>query len=151
MQSQPFAVRLLRGRSLDKVDVSWAACFGGCLMLLLLPLRWCFAMVVASAVHELFHIVSVWLCVCPIYSMSIQFGGAVIKTNIADWRKELLCILSGPVGSLILVIFYKFIPEIAVCALLQSAYNLLPLPNLDGGRALRCIHARVFQKNTLQR
>ena len=120
-------------------------------MLLLLPLRWCFAMAAASAVHELFHITAVRLCAGRINRMCIRFGGAVIEADIMKQGRELLCILAGPLGSLCLVLLCRFLPEIAVCALLQSAYNLLPLPYLDGGRALRCILEMVFHKNTLQR
>ena len=108
-------------------------------------------MAAASAAHELFHITVVRLCAGRINSMCIRFGGAVIEADIGRQGRELLCILAGPLGSLLLVRLYGFLPEIAVCALLQSAYNLLPLPYLDGGRALRCILKMVFHKNTLQR
>ncbi len=120
-------------------------------MLLFLPLRWCFSLVLASAVHELFHITAVLLCGCRIHHMDIRFGGAVIEAEPMTGCRELLCILAGPLGSLLLVLLYRYFPGIAVCALVQTGFNLLPLPHLDGGRALRCILARVFQKNTLQR
>ena len=121
------------------------------MMLLLLPLKWCLAMAAASAIHELFHILFVRLFGYRINNIHIRFGGAVIETDIPDRRKELLCILAGPAGSLILVLFYRYVPEITVCALVQSAYNLLPFPNLDGGRAMGCILESVFHKNPLQR
>ena len=120
-------------------------------MLLMLPLRWCAAMAAASAVHELFHIAAVLLSKGHIKEIHIRFGGAVIEAEIRTSGRKLLCIIAGPLGSLILVPFYRIIPEIAVCALVQSCYNLLPLPSLDGGRAISCILDMVFHKNTLQR
>lgn len=136
---------------MGKVSVTWSACFAACLMLLLLPLRWSFAMAAASAVHEAFHIAAVRLCGYRIGRMDIHFGGAVIKTPPMEKGRELLCVLAGPFGGLLTVPLYRIFPEMAVCALLQTLYNLLPFPNLDGGRALRCILVTVFRKNTLQR
>ena len=51
--------------------------------------------------------------------------------------RELLCALAGPAGSLLLAMLP--VPKLALCALIQGMFNLLPLEGLDGGRILGCI------------
>ena len=53
--------------------------------------------------------------------------------------KTLICVLAGPIGSLLLLLYIRWIPRIAFCALVQTIYNLLPIYPLDGGRAIRCL------------
>lgn len=109
------------------------------LTLLILPLQWIVAMVLAAAVHELCH-----------YGVARLLGGSVDRFRLGLWGakmeirgltagKELVCALAGPIGGLLLLPFARIIPRTALCAAAQSLYNLLPLYPLDGGRALRCL------------
>ena len=50
----------------------------------------------------------------------------------------MLCSLAGPIGALLLLCIVRWFPRLALCAALQSAFNLLPIGGLDGGHALRC-------------
>ena len=47
--------------------------------------------------------------------------------------------LAGPAGGLLLMLLLRVAPRVALCSLLQSAYNLLPVGALDGGRALSSV------------
>lgn len=126
-------MRILRSDS-----VSAGALILLALMLLLLPLRWLLAAFVAAIFHELCHFAAVWLCGGHISDFQVGNMGAVMRAEHLSRGKALFCILAGPLGGLLLLFTAKWFPLVAVCALCQSAYNLLPIEALDGGHALRC-------------
>ena len=123
----------------EELQISGGFCLTMAVMLLVLPLDWLLAMAAAGFVHELAHILAVWLLGGRILSCRISAGGAVIETSPMESVSQLLCILAGPLGGLALLPLARFLPKLAVCAFVQSAYNLLPLFPLDGGRALGCL------------
>lgn len=119
-------------------EISASICIMGALALLVLPLKWVIAAVLAAVVHELCHIFAVRLCGSQIRRLEIGASGAVIECTTMSRGRELICCLAGPFGGLSLLLFAKWIPRVALCTAFQSAYNLLPIYPLDGGRALRC-------------
>lgn len=108
------------------------------LSLLIMPLRWLLAAILAAAVHEFCHILVLRLFKRRIYSIEIGFGGIILHTEPLTPHEELICALSGPLGGLALLLAARWIPMTALCAAFQSIYNLLPVYPSDGGRALRC-------------
>ena len=108
------------------------------LLLLVIPARLLFAAVVSAAVHELFHIAALRLMRIQIISIHIGVRGARIKTVPMSNKQELICSAAGPVGGLLLLSMYRWIPIIALIGAIQSLYNLLPLYPTDGGRVLAC-------------
>ena len=106
-------------------------------MLLLVPLPWLIAAAVAGAYHELWH----YLAICYLSGQSngLRLNAFAARLPLPEMSrgKELLCALAGPVGGLSLVLFARWMPRLAICAVMQSAYNLLPIYPLDGGRALQ--------------
>lgn len=106
-------------------------------VMLLSDIRWVLAAVTAAAVHELGHLLALWMLDRRVLGMKIELGGAVIRTEPLSSRDELLCALAGPAAGLLLTLFFRWLPRTACCALAQSLFNLLPLYPLDGGRAFR--------------
>lgn len=134
------------------VNLNPAFCILLALMLLILPLKWLLAAISAALFHEICHIAAVSLCNGSIQKLDLRSGGAKLEISPLSYGQELICALAGPLGGLFLLLFARWLPRIAVCAALQSLYNLLPIHPLDGGRALRCgatlfmteSHARSF-------
>ena len=107
-------------------------------MLLVLPLKWCAALAGAAAFHELCHLLALRLCGGQARAARFGAGGAVICAWAVPAGKALFCTLAGPLGALLLLPLARWFPRLAVCAVMQSAFNLLPVSGLDGGHALRC-------------
>lgn len=120
-----------------RVEVRTGAILAGALTVLILPLSLLLSFVIAGAVHEYCH----WLALrwrrVRIYKISIGPFGASMETEPMDPGREVLCALAGPMGSFLLGAGYRLFPEIALCALLQGTFNLLPVYPMDGGRILR--------------
>ena len=116
---------------------------GICILLafavLILPLKWLAAWITAVIIHEAFHVLALFIFKYKIFAIHITLGGAVLETEPLKRWHELVCALAGPLGGLLLVLLAPWLPRVAICACVQTMYNLLPLYPLDGGRALRCI------------
>lgn len=126
----------------NRLQISAGLLIYGAFMLLLLPLPWLVAWGVAAAVHELGHIVMLKLLRHPIYRIRITHHGAALETDFLPPMQELLCAFAGPSAGLALLLFVEPFPRLALCAVVQSAFNLLPIYPLDGGRVVQCVAQR---------
>ena len=115
------------------------------LLLLAIPLQWLFAWILAATVHEFCHWFAVRLCGGEVYSVTVGIGGAEMKCSPMTGTKRLIAVLCGPIGGAIPVLFARWIPQTALCCCFLSAYNLLPLLHLDGGK----IAAILFGKKAV--
>lgn len=120
--------------------------------LLLLPLRWVLAWLLAAAIHECCHLIAVKLCGGSVATLRLNGWGASMVANDLTAPQELLCVLAGPIGgAVVLLPLMRYLPATAVCGLLQSAYNLLPFIDLDGGRVLRIVLEFLLPKEKVER
>ena len=123
----------------SRLELRTGAFFAVAVELLILPLWFLLSLVIAGAFHEISHYLALKVLNVRVYHISIgPFGASMETEDMEPWR-ELFCALAGPLGSLILVPFFKWIPGIALCGLIQGAFNLLPIYPSDGGRILKCL------------
>ena len=118
--------------------------------LLMVPLRWIAAWVGAAFIHEIGHYITLRLFDVGVESVEFCGAGCVMKTAPVYGLTEVICAAVGPVASLLLVFLWKDYPRLAICALLQCMYNLLPIYPLDGGRIFFALIKMLRSKNTLQ-
>ena len=116
----------------------------GAICLFILPVQWFFGFLIASFAHEICHYICLKLLGIPVYSVTIGMSGAKIYTGAMQPFQELLSALSGPLGVLPLILLIHQFPYVALCAIFQTLFNLLPILPLDGGRAMLCLSVMLF-------
>ena len=106
----------------------------------------------AVALHETGHILCAKILNVKIKRMVLSPLGArlEIKDNIS-YRNEILISIAGPLLgilgfglSLLFLNRFPYIDRFAFISLALSIFNLLPLSTLDGGRAVFCLCALIF-------
>ncbi len=133
-------------RSAEHAVSPWLYIFLAALVLLL-PLQWVAAAIIAALFHELCHWIAIYLCSRVAAPVAFFSFGARMELPPMSKLQEALCALAGPIGELCLLLFARWLPRTAICAAFQSLYNLLPVYPMDGGRALRCILTLLLPPN----
>lgn len=99
-------------------------------------------LVILSALcHELGHLTALRLVGAKVEQIRLTAFGAEIRadTRYLSYGREIFCTLAGPAVNLILaVVLARAAGDylLAGANLFLGMFNLLPLPSLDGGRAL---------------
>ena len=116
------------------------------LMALLFPMRIVAGLVLAAAIHEGGHLLALRLTGVRVRRIELRSGGARIVTDPMKPGKETLCALAGPAAGALTLLAWRVFPELALAGLGQTAFNLLPVYPLDGGRVMRniCCKNRRF-------
>lgn len=121
-------------------------CVFAAAVLFLVPLPWVIGWFAAVVIHEVFHCIALFLCGKTVYGICVGIDGAKIFAEDLNWGQTVLCALAGPAGGLMLILAVEVFPQLAVCGLLQSVYNLVPVFPLDGGRAFQGAMHLLFQE-----
>ena len=135
----------------QRFRISGSALVWLALLALILPLRWVIAAICAAGFHELCHMLAIYLCGGSVAGLRITERGASMDMGMLSRRRELICALAGPLGSLMLLFAADLWPRLAVCALFHGLYNLLPMYPMDGGRALQCAAACLLGEDRAER
>ena len=124
---------------MNRIKIDPRVCVLFSVIILLVPLQWLVAWLTAVCFHEFCHWIFIKLFGGNILTFSIGLGGANMQcTDLSD-NVRLISILAGPVGGLVLVLFGRWFPRLAVCSWLLSVYNFLPILPLDGGQTVRIL------------
>ena len=118
------------------IRIPFGVFFLGALLVLILPLDWFGAIVIAAVFHELCHILMVLALDGSISEIRFKTTGCEIKTNTMGEWAQFFSILAGPLGSFSLLALCRTAPKLAICGLIQGLSNLIPVLPLDGGRLL---------------
>jgi len=124
---------------MPKLTVKRDICLVFASAVILLPLKWIFAWIIAICIHEAGHYLALRSFGVPVYGVHVGISGVYIETTPVSGMKGITCILAGPLFGLLLLAFAKCFPLLAIFGFLQSVINLLPLYPLDGGRLLLCL------------
>ncbi len=106
---------------------------------MLVPLGWVVAILSAAAIHELSHALALVLAKIKIHKVIIKASGTIICTRCLTAFEQMICAAAGPAGGLLAAAALHRFPRFALCAFIQSIYNLLPVLPFDGGRILAAI------------
>ena len=93
------------------------------LYLLTVPVHWVAGAATAAVIHELGHLLALWLFDVPVQGMEIDIGGAVIQTGVLTPGEELCCAFAGPAAGALLCFFWRLFPEAALCAAVQTVFT----------------------------
>lgn len=116
--------------------------------ILLVPIYWVAAWLLALAIHEFCHYVALKLCGASVSCICLGGNGIVMETQQLSYGKEAICAYAGPLGALLILLFARYVPRTSICTIVLSAYNLLPIFPLDGGRGLGCALKAYLPENT---
>lgn len=114
------------------------------------------AVLLAALCHELGHLLALRLAGAKVERVRLNAFGAEIRadTHRLSYPREIACTLAGPAVNLALALFLArtagwYVP--AGSSLLLGCFNLLPVPALDGGRALHLLVSWLWEPITADR
>ena len=102
------------------------------LMILLFPLRFLVGELLAGLVHEVGHLLALLLTGGGVQRILLRPGGVRIETDPMGPGQRALCAFAGPMAGFLTVLAWRRFPELAAAGVVQTLFNLLPIPPLDG-------------------
>ncbi len=109
----------------------------------------------SSMVHELVHILFIYLFKMSLESLNISLFGGNIKRKTGrctDYKNEAIINFSAPITNIVvgavLSIIYGINNDFAIINLTLGIFNILPFYSFDGGVGLKCILSNKFSDKT---
>ena len=118
---------------------------------IIVPAPWLIAWLVAALIHESFHFMALKICGCKISYFCVGVYGASITAVMPSGFQTILCSAAGPMAGFLLLTITRVVPRIAVCGMIQSLVNLLPIYPLDGGRVILEVVSLFLERNKAEK
>ena len=109
------------------------------ILALVIPIRLLLAWYLAVIIHEMGHYTALRLLHIQIFALKVELSGITLLTERIGGLREIVCAAAGPVFGFSILLIADYLPCTAAFACIHSAYNLLPIYPLDGGRIVRCL------------
>lgn len=96
-------------------------------------------LLVSIIIHELSHLLFVYIFKSKIYSVRLIIGAISIEySDFCDKYKRIITLLMGPISNLIIAAmsYYTMHEKMFAVNLVIAIYNMLPIKGLDGGSIL---------------
>lgn len=110
-------------------------CIYTALLFILLPIEWTISWLIAAGFHELSHLFVLRLYGINVEHVVLSWSGAYMYVSAPE-RIIAICAATGPAAGMLLTCFSNTFPRLAICGLIQSIFNLLPVYPSDGSRIL---------------
>lgn len=117
----------------------------------LIPIQWVGAWLLSSFAHELGHLLVIIHYKITPWELRFGASGPRIRAAFRYQSEQVFCAAAGPLANLFILLFARWIPRIAVCAMIQAVCNLLPAYPLDGGRIFAGLINMMFKENIGQK
>lgn len=133
-----------------KISFSFFAVF--LLMIIAGDLKICVYSLAASLLHEMVHIIFMYIFGSSLRSFTLSlFGANIVKdecNNISAWKEGIINI-SAPVFNIIFGVVFLYIKkEWAIINFVIGIFNILPFKDFDGGKFIECIFSyKLSEKN----
>ena len=145
MRQPLFVKRLSRNRQIEITIHASLFLYLAC-MLLFLPIPWLLGALLSEGIHELSHYLALRIMGIPVYRLSISAFGIKMKTGSMGNLQEIVASSAGPAAGIALIPLFRSVPEVAICALVHSAFNMLPIYPFDGGRVVNALLSLIFKE-----
>lgn len=116
--------------------------------LLFFPIYLVVNWVLAAILHEVSHIIVLYVFKIRVFEIRIRSSGTYMETDAMTPKQEILCAMAGPLGGFLGGVLYRINPYFAICSILQSVINLLPIYPADGGRVINGLLCLKFREKT---
>ena len=117
-------------------------------LLLTVPVRWLFGWTIAVIIHELGHYVALEFSKAPVGIVIFGMHGAHMQSRGLSNKETLICAAAGPLLGSTPMLFARFFPAAALCSLLLTLFNLIPVPGHDGDLILQSICHLIWSERT---
>lgn len=105
----------------------------------------------AAAIHELGHVIALFLLQKPPTGLTLHFMGASMEIPALGYGQAVLAYAAGPAASLLLGLYLRLFPVTGILSLCLGLFNLLPICGLDGSGILENLLCLRLSPDAAQR